>query len=88
METFTIDISDVVNNATDKGLPDPSLLQLYRDIERRTFIWNDEVSDEILTLADYIMTYNFEDKDVEPESVFLSKSLSIHRAVILTAPST
>lgn len=67
MEAFTIDISDIVNNAMDKGLPDPSLLQLYRNIERRTFVWNEEVSDEILTLADYIMTYNFEDKDVEPE---------------------
>ena len=67
METFTIDISDIINNSKDKGLPDPSLLQLYRDIERRVFIWNEEVSEEILTLADYIMTYNYEDRDIPVE---------------------
>lgn len=48
-------------------LPDPTLLSYYQDLEKRIFWLDEEVSDYTLDLIKYIIKWNQEDDDIEPE---------------------
>ena len=48
-------------------LPDPNLLQFYQYLSKRKIVWNDEVTDSILAVADYIIQWNEADKEIEVE---------------------
>lgn len=72
MEEIRLDLSELINVVKSKlnkdgVLPDPNLLQFYTDLANRRITWNDDVTEDILGLADYIIQWNEEDKDIEVE---------------------
>lgn len=48
-------------------LPEPSLVNFYRDLENRTYWINDEIDNYSLDLVQYIIRWNIEDKDIPKE---------------------
>lgn len=68
IEEFSIDVSEIIKQLKDTDvLPDPNLLQFYQDLSRRKIVWNDEVTDSIIAVADYIIQWNEADKEIEVE---------------------
>lgn len=78
MTEISIDITDILSQMKDTNtLPDPNLVQFYNDLADRKIVWNDEITDDILGIADYIIQWNKEDKDVDvdkrkPIKIFIS----------------
>lgn len=58
-----VDMGDVAK-LMDTTLPDPTLLEYYRMLEKREIFWNAEVDDSILELAMAIRKWNAQDKDI------------------------
>lgn len=48
-------------------LPDPSLLNFYKDLENRIYWIDDEINEYSLDLIQYIIRWNTEDKDIPVE---------------------
>ncbi len=63
-ELFSVSIPQSVENLM---LPDPALLDHYRDAEKRVFWLEGDVCNKTLELAKAIMRCNQEDRGVEPE---------------------
>lgn len=61
LETTFLDIA-IPQNAENLQLPDPSLLQFYKNYENRILWIDDEISEMTLEFAKMIMQWNFEDK--------------------------
>ena len=61
LETAYLDIA-IPQNAENLQLPDPSLLQFYKNYENRILWIDDEISTLTLEYAKMIMQWNFEDK--------------------------
>jgi ATP-dependent protease ClpP protease subunit len=61
LETTYLDIS-IPQNVENLQLPDPSLLQFYRNYENRILWIDDEITTMTLEYAKMIMQWNFEDK--------------------------
>lgn len=58
-------------------LPDPSLLEYYRRLEKREILWNDEIDDSTLDIALYIKKWNAEDRGIptmerKPIKIFIN----------------
>lgn len=60
MEDFTIELPKSPNPTL--ALPDPTLLQIYRDRENRTIWMLEEVGDEVYDWVDFILDVNREDE--------------------------
>lgn len=56
-------IPDGVENLS---LPDPTLLNQYIDLKNRTIWINDDIDTYTLSVIQYILYWNKEDKDIEP----------------------
>lgn len=56
----------VMDNSANLQLADPSLVNLYHDIANRTYWLNDEINNYTFDLAQYIIRWNREDKDIDP----------------------
>ena len=64
----SIDISEILSQLKDTNtLPDPNLVQFYNNLKDRKINWNDEVTDDILGIADYIIKWNKEDEGIPVE---------------------
>jgi hypothetical protein len=61
LETAYLDIA-IPQNAENLQLPDPSLLQFYKNYENRILWIDDEITTMTLEYAKMIMQWNFEDK--------------------------
>lgn len=61
LDTAYLDIA-IPQNAENLQLPDPSLLQFYKNYENRILWIDDEISTLTLEYAKMIMQWNFEDK--------------------------
>lgn len=61
LETAYLDIA-ISQNAENLQLPDPSLLQFYKNYENRILWIDDEITTMTLEYAKMIMQWNFEDK--------------------------
>ena len=61
LDTAYLDIA-IPQNAENLQLPDPSLLQFYKNYENRIIWIDDEISTMTLEYAKMIMQWNFEDK--------------------------
>ena len=61
LQTAYLDIA-IPQNAENLQLPDPSLLQFYKNYENRILWIDDEISTMTLEYAKMIMQWNFEDK--------------------------
>ena len=48
-------------------LPDPELLQFYRDYENRIMWLCDEIGDEVYSIMQTILQFNREDEEIAPE---------------------
>lgn len=48
-------------------LPDPALLNFYKDLGKRIFWINDTIDEDALSLIQYIIHWNIEDKDIKVE---------------------
>ena len=79
----------IPNNVENLQLPDPSLLNFYKDLENRTYWIDDEINDYSLDLIQYIIRWNIEDKDIpekERKPIFLlfhspGGDLTVHSAI-------
>lgn len=60
-DTAYLDIA-IPQNAENLQLPDPSLLQFYKNYENRIIWIDDEITTMTLEYAKMIMQWNFEDK--------------------------
>lgn len=49
------------------SLPDPTLLQYYKDMESRLLWLTGEVNEDTYDLIELILQYNREDRDIEPD---------------------
>lgn len=65
MEGFEL-MLPVMDNSANLQLADPSLVNLYHDIANRTYWLNDEINNYTFDLAQYIIRWNREDKDIDP----------------------
>lgn len=65
MPDFEINIPKLAENIQ---LPDPELLSFYKNLEKRIFWLDEEVNEYSLELIKYIIKWNEEDKDIEPEA--------------------
>ena len=61
LEMAYLDIA-IPQNAENLQLPDPSLLQFYKNYENRIIWIDDEITSMTLEYAKMIMQWNFEDK--------------------------
>ena len=61
-----VEFADVAPLIKDP-LPDPSLLDYYRAIERREIYWNQEVDSDIIMISRHIIDWNRDDKDIPVE---------------------
>lgn len=62
LDDITIDLSGI-DGLFDKHLPDPDLLEFYRNCNDRIIIWNNGIDDSFCSIGYQIMRYNMEDKD-------------------------
>lgn len=58
---FVDEFSDV-EGLMETSLPDPSLLEYYRRLQKREILWNDDIDDATIDIAMYIKKWNEEDK--------------------------
>lgn len=78
MDDIMIDLSGV-EGLFDKHLPDPDLLEYYRNCNERIIIWNSNIDDSFCSVAHQIIQYNKEDvsKDVSlrtPIKLFINSN--------------
>ena len=66
MEEFCDDFVDV-GGVLDTSLPDPSMVELYRRLQKREILWNADIDDSTIDVALYIKKWNAEDKGVALE---------------------
>lgn len=64
MEKINVILPNSVDNLQ---LPDPSLVNYFRDLENRSFWIDDEVDPCLLEVIKYIIRWNHEDKDIPVE---------------------
>lgn len=64
MEQFAIAIPKQLENLT---LPDPELLQFYKDVEDRIIWIEGEIDESLFEASKLIMNWNREDRDIEPK---------------------
>ena len=64
MENVQLIVPSSVENLQ---LPDPSLLNFYKDLDNRIYWLDDEISNYSLDLIQYIIRWNIEDKDIPIE---------------------
>lgn len=57
----------VPRNIENLELPDPSLLNFYKDLENRIYWVDDEINDYSLDLIQYIIQWNIEDQGIPVE---------------------
>ena len=48
-------------------LPDPTILEYFRDLRDRIIEWNDDIEDDTLDIAHYIRKWNREDRGIDPD---------------------
>jgi len=60
-DTFSIEIPASLEQIYDKHLPDPDLIQFYKQFYRREIVLNSEVTDDISGFALLIREWNIED---------------------------
>lgn len=65
LELFNVDIPKYAENVQ---LPDPQLLTYYKDLERRSFWVDGEITDDILEIGKKIIDFNREDRDIPVDS--------------------
>ena len=58
----------IPKSADNLQLPDPSLLQFYKNYENRILWIDDEITEYTLEFAKMIMQWNIEDNGIEPEN--------------------
>ena len=58
----------IPQSAENLQLPDPTLLQFYKNYENRILWIDDEITEYTLEFAKMIMQWNIEDKDILPEN--------------------
>lgn len=51
-----------VEGMMETSLPDPTLLEYYRRLQKREILWNDDIDDTTIDIAMYIKKWNEEDK--------------------------
>lgn len=51
-----------VEGLMEMNLPDPTLLEFYRRVQKREILWNDDIDDSTIDIALYIKKWNEEDK--------------------------
>lgn len=51
-----------VETLMETSLPDPTLLEYYRRLQKREILWNDDIDDTTIDIAMYIKKWNEEDK--------------------------
>jgi len=68
-EELHIDLGELLYNMKEKGLPDPSLVHYYKNIERRIITINSEIDDDMVYIAQTIIRWNQDDNDngLEPK---------------------
>lgn len=66
-EEFEDDFADVAD-ILDTSLPDPALLERYRQLKNREIVWNDDIDDDTIDIALYIKKWNEEDKGIAVEN--------------------
>lgn len=60
LDDIVVDLSGI-EGLFDKHLPDPDLLEYYRNCNDRIIIWNSNIDDSFCSIAYQIMRYNKED---------------------------
>ena len=58
---FADEFNDV-ETLMETSLPDPTLLEYYRRMQKREILWNDDIDDATIDIAMYIKKWNEEDK--------------------------
>lgn len=66
LDDFEINLEDV-EMLIDTHLPDPTMLEYYRRLNKREIVWNDGIDDGTLDISLYIQKWNREDKDKPKE---------------------
>jgi len=66
MEEFSGDFMDI-EEVLDTSLPDPSMVEFYRRLQKREILWNADIDDSTIDVALYIRKWNAEDKGIMPE---------------------
>lgn len=66
IDDITLDLSGL-EGLFDKHLPDPDLLEYYRNCNDRIIVWNSNIDDSFCSIAYQIMRYNKEDADTPIE---------------------
>lgn len=64
---YAIDITDIVENFKDRGLPDPSLVMYYNQFANRCININCEIDDDTHSIANVILQFNKEDDGIHAE---------------------
>lgn len=59
-EEFFKDVDVVMNTI----LPDPATLEYYQRLKNREILWNDDISEDIIMIANHIIRWNREDADL------------------------
>ena len=65
MEQLAIAIPDQIENLS---LPNPELLQFYKDVENRVIWIEGEIDESLFESSKLIMNWNKEDKEIAPEN--------------------
>lgn len=63
---MTEEFEDVAD-LTGVCLPDPTILEYFRDLRDRIIEWNDDIEDDTLDIAHYIRKWNREDRGIDPD---------------------
>lgn len=64
MEQLAIAIPNSIENLS---LPNPELLQFYKDVENRIIWIEGEIDESLFEASKLIMGWNREDRDIKPE---------------------
>ena len=57
-----------VETLMETSLPDPTLLEYYRRLQKREILWNDDIDDTTIDIAMYIKKWNEEEAKMEAEA--------------------
>lgn len=66
LESFDDSNFKDVDVLLDTRLPDPNMLEYYQRLKNREILWNDDISEDIVMIANHIINWNREDKDTPP----------------------